>query len=120
VAFLLLQGYMIEGQGSKSYPKSKGWLYKHPEASADLLERLVQISVPYLVGQVKAGAQLLQVFESWAGELSEELFTKFSLKYLAQIASETKAALRKEGCVHLSFFSLFCVSVSIDQRNRCV
>ena len=53
--------YMIEGGGSKTMAKSKAWFYRHPEAAHRLLRMLTDLSVEYLVGQVKAGAQMLQV-----------------------------------------------------------
>ena len=64
--------YMIEGGGSKNFSKCKGWLYEHPDAALTLLGMVERASIDYLVGQVRAGAQMLQVFESWAGELSPE------------------------------------------------
>ena len=53
--------YMIEGGGSKTQSKAKKWLYADPEASHKLLQLITDVCVDYLVGQVKAGAQLLQV-----------------------------------------------------------
>lgn len=50
--------YMIEGGGSVTQSKAKRWLYRHPEASHQLLKRLTDVIVEYLLGQVKAGAQV--------------------------------------------------------------
>lgn len=50
--------YMIEGGSSKTYSKAKGWLYKYPEESRQLLQLLTRFVVEYLVEQVKAGAQV--------------------------------------------------------------
>jgi uroporphyrinogen decarboxylase len=61
-----LMSYMIEGGGSKTLAKSKRWLYQHPEDSHKLLKIITDVNVEYLVGQVRAGAQMLQVFESHA------------------------------------------------------
>lgn len=72
------------------------WLYKYPDASVQLLDRITNLSIDYLVAQVKAGAQMLQVFESWAGELSPVSFAKFSLPYLKKIAHQVKAKLEAE------------------------
>ena len=88
--------YMIEGKGSKTLSKAKKWLYTHPEASMKLLQLLTDVNVDYLVGQVKAGAQMLQVFESHAEHLDEELFNKFCLPVLTQICSRVKKALRDD------------------------
>ena len=88
--------YSVEGGGSKTCSKAKRWLYEHPEASHRLLQMLTDLNVDYLVEQVKAGAQMVQVFESNAEYLTEELFRKFSLPYLGEIAKRVKERLRKE------------------------
>lgn len=85
-----LMAYMVEGGGSKSYRHARAWLYRHPEASKRLLQRTTDVIVDYLKGQVEAGAQMLQVFDSWAGLLSPEAFRTFCLPFLAQIAREVK------------------------------
>ena len=88
--------YMIEGGGSPTLSKAKAWLYRHPDASRQLLQSITDVSVDYLVGQVEAGAQLLQVFESHAGILGKQQFCQFSLPYLKQIARRVKAGLREK------------------------
>jgi len=85
--------YMIEGGGSKTMSKSKAWLYRHPEASHQLLQILTDVIVDYLVAQAAAGAQLLQVFESHAEYLNAELFAVFALPYLKQISERVKAKI---------------------------
>ncbi|GBG32058.1 Uroporphyrinogen decarboxylase [Hondaea fermentalgiana] len=92
-----LMGYMIEGGGSKTMSKVKAWLYCHPEASKKLLQALTDIIIEYLVGKVRAGAQLLEVFESSGGDLGPELYDEFSHPYLCQIATKVKAELRAQG-----------------------
>ena len=77
--------YMIEGGGSKTFSKAKQFLYTQPELSHQLLEKITQSSINYLKGQVSAGADLLQIFDSWAGVLSEKMFYEFSLKYISKI-----------------------------------
>jgi uroporphyrinogen decarboxylase len=92
-----LFAYMIEGGGSKTLQKAKSWLYLHPLESKDLLQRIAEVCVEFLVGQVKAGAQLLQLFDSWAGELSPHDFAEFSLPYLQYIATEIRQRLKAQG-----------------------
>lgn len=53
-----LMAYMVEGGGSKTFEKSKGWLYRHPDESKALLERIAKVCGELLVGQVLAGAQV--------------------------------------------------------------
>eukprot|EP01116_Phalansterium_solitarium_P006061 TRINITY_DN18376_c0_g1_i1.p1 TRINITY_DN18376_c0_g1~~TRINITY_DN18376_c0_g1_i1.p1 ORF type:complete len:377 (-),score=92.29 TRINITY_DN18376_c0_g1_i1:182-1312(-) len=87
-----LMAYMVEGGGSKTFGKAKSWLYQHPTASHELLQRITSVVIDYLLGQAAAGAQLLQVFDSWAGELAPDVFFEFAYPYLQQIAAKVKAA----------------------------
>lgn len=77
--------YMIEGQGSKTFSKAKKMLYAQPELSHQLLDKITQSTIGYLKAQVKAGADMLQLFDSWAGILSREQYKIFGLKYLGRI-----------------------------------
>lgn len=83
-------GYMIEGGGSKTLSKAKKWLYANPEESHQLLSLLTQVIIDYLVMQVKAGAQILQVFDSSAEYLNPTLYKEFGLPYLKQIRDQVK------------------------------
>ncbi len=65
-----LASYLIEGRGSKEYTATKAFMHRHPEAWDALLRRLAEEMAGYLRAQVAAGAQALQVFDSWAGVLS--------------------------------------------------
>ncbi|KAJ2764012.1 Uroporphyrinogen decarboxylase in heme biosynthesis [Coemansia nantahalensis] len=85
-----LMAYMVEGGGSKTFAEAKAWLFRCPQAAHELLRRIAAVAAEFLVGQVHAGAQALQVFESWAGELSPRDFAEFSLPYLRQIAAHVK------------------------------
>lgn len=77
--------YMIEGSGSKTFSKAKKFLYTHPQLAHQLLEKITQSSINYLKGQIKAGADMLQIFDSWAGVLSPQQYNEFSLKYISKI-----------------------------------
>ncbi len=85
-----LMAYMLEGGGSKLFAESKRWLYAHPEESKQLLDRVTDVVIEHLVAQADAGAQALQVFDSWAGELGPLQFAEFALPYLERIADELK------------------------------
>uniref|UniRef100_A0A182Y9F6 Uroporphyrinogen decarboxylase n=1 Tax=Anopheles stephensi TaxID=30069 RepID=A0A182Y9F6_ANOST len=91
-----LMGYMIEGGGSKTMSKAKAWLSDYPEASQQLLDILTDQVVDYLVMQVKAGAQMLQVFESSADHLSKEQFLSVSLPCLKRIRVDLLRKLADE------------------------
>ncbi len=80
-----LLAYMVEGGGSKTFSQAKRFLYTDPEAAHSLLEKITQSSINYLKGQIRAGADMLQIFDSWAGILSPALYREFSLKYLSKI-----------------------------------
>lgn len=92
-----LFAYMVEGGGSKTFSKAKKWLFDYPDASKDVLDRITSVLVPYLVGQVRAGAQLLQVFDSWASELSHYHYELFALPYLRRISTEVRSQCKEEG-----------------------
>lgn len=89
--------YMVEGGGSPTLSKAKAWLYRHSGPSHTLLQSITDVSVEYLEGQVQAGAQMLQVFDSHAGILGPDQFREFSLPYLEQIARRLKARLQEKG-----------------------
>ncbi|XP_036749033.1 uroporphyrinogen decarboxylase isoform X4 [Manis pentadactyla] len=92
-----LMTYMVEGGSSSTMAQAKRWLYQRPQASHQLLRTLTDALVPYLVGQVAAGAQALQLFESHAGHLGPQLFSKFALPYIRDVAKRVKAGLQESG-----------------------
>lgn len=88
--------YMVEGGGSRLFRFIKQLINEHPDWAHQLLQKITDTAVDFCVEQVKAGAQALQVFESWGGELSSQDFQEFSLPYLIQINSKVKAKLGKD------------------------
>src|SRR5215210_2090514 len=78
--------YMVEGKGSKTWDKAKQFAYTEPELAHELLQKITNITINYLKAQVKAGADLVQVFDSWAGSLSPGDFKAYAQPYLIQIA----------------------------------
>lgn len=92
-----LFAYMCEGRSSKTYEESKKFLYHYPAEAHKLMQLITDSCVTFLVGQAKAGAQMLQVFESSGGELGFEVFNEFALPYLLQIPARVKTALRELG-----------------------
>ena len=77
--------YMIEGSGSKTFSQAKKMLYSNPKLSHALLQKITDSTINYLTAQINAGADLIQIFDSWAGVLSPEYYNEFSLKYISQI-----------------------------------
>lgn len=77
--------YMIEGKGSKTFSKAKKALYSETELSHALLQKITDTTIAYLKAQIAAGANLVQIFDSWAGILSPDQYRTYSLPYIAQI-----------------------------------
>lgn len=91
-----LMGYMIEGGGSKTMSKAKSWLTDHNETSHKLLSLLTDVIVDYFEMQVKAGAQILQVFESSADYIDKEQFAEVSLPYVRKIRDQLRKRLQDQ------------------------
>ena len=85
-----LATYMIEGGSSKDYRYTKGFLYSNPEFLHQLLDKLATAVIDYLDAQVVAGAQVLQIFDSWGGALGHRQFIDFSHTYNKRIVAELK------------------------------
>lgn len=77
--------YMIEGSGSKTFSKARKVIVQNPEMAHRLLEKITASTINYLKGQISAGVNLVQVFDSWAGILSPETYREFGLKYIDRI-----------------------------------
>jgi len=80
--------YMIEGGGSDNYSKVKSLALNDPAAMHKLLDVVTDAVIAYLSAQHQAGAQALQVFDTWGGVLSPSMYREFSLRYLQRIAAE--------------------------------
>ena len=80
-----LATYMVEGGSSKDFRKSKAMLYDNPQAMHLLLDKLAQSVTAYLNGQIRAGAQAVQIFDTWGGNLSADAYQRFSLAYMQKI-----------------------------------
>lgn len=95
--------YMLEGQGSKTFSKAKKLLYQNPELAHQLLDKITNTTIAYLKTQVASGADLIQVFDSWAGVLTPASFRTFALPYLKRIAAsitEVPVTLFAKGAWH--------------------
>lgn len=85
-----LATYMIEGGSSKDYRHTKGLLYSKPEFLHQLLDKLAVAVTDYLDAQIIAGAQIVQIFDSWGGALGHRQFVEFSHAYNKRIVAELK------------------------------
>jgi len=82
--------YMVEGKGSKTFDKAKQFCYTQPLLAHTLLQMITDTTIAYLKAQAKAGADILQIFDSWGGLLSPHDFETYSLQYIRQIVAATK------------------------------
>jgi uroporphyrinogen decarboxylase len=86
-----LASYMIEGGGSRHYVNTKSLMYSQPQAWDELLRKLVCVTSEYALAQVKAGADVIQVFDSWVGCLSVDDYRKYVLPRTTELISSLKA-----------------------------
>lgn len=80
-----LATYMVEGGGSKDFRHIKAMMYSQPEVLHELLSRLADSVIDYLNAQIEAGAQAVQIFDSWGGALGHHAYPEFSLNYMQRI-----------------------------------
>lgn len=95
--------YMVEGQGSKNFAKAKAFCFTQPKAAHKLLQKITDATILYLKAQMTAGANLLQLFDSWGGLLAPDDFNEFSLPYLTQIVEALQPhplIVFAKGCSH--------------------
>lgn len=83
--------YMIEGGSSREFLRSKGWAAADPDGFAALLSKLEAATVSHLLAQVRAGAQVLQIFDSWAGALDESYFERLVIAPTKRIVAAVRA-----------------------------
>ena len=77
--------YAVQGQGSKNFDRAKAFSFQEPEMAKELLQRITTTTIAYLREKVKAGADVIQLFDSWGGLLSPSDYQEFSWPYLKQI-----------------------------------
>ncbi len=82
--------YCVEGQGSKSFDKARGFCFTQPEAAHALLQKITDTTIAYLKAKVRAGVNAVQVFDSWGGMLSPVDYQEFSWQYIQQIVDALK------------------------------
>jgi uroporphyrinogen decarboxylase len=83
--------YMVAGQGSKEQAEARRYAYRDPQAFAEIIDAIAEMTVDYLSGQVRAGVEAVQLFDSWAGSLSPAQFERWVIAPNAAIVSAFKA-----------------------------
>ncbi len=91
--------YLVEGKGSKNFEHVKGMLHAEPSTLHALLERVTETTERYVSAQVRAGAQAIQLFDTWAGLLSRGEYREFGLPYARRVLD----ALRETGAPRIYF-----------------
>ncbi len=82
--------YMVQGKGSKTFDEAKAFCYTQPQLAHQLLQMITDTTIAYLKGQVAAGVDTIQIFDSWGGLLSPGDFEHISLQYIRQIVAALK------------------------------
>jgi len=80
-----LASYLIEGGPTRTFIKTKSFMYREPETFAALMDKLTALTISYLTAQAEAGAQVLQLFDSWVGHQGPEDYRRYVLPYVQQI-----------------------------------
>ena len=86
-----LATYMIEGQGTKTYNVCKKMMYSNPELLHNILEKVTDVVKLYMENQIKAGIDVVQIFDSWASAIEPSRYDEFSWRYMVQIADYLKS-----------------------------
>ncbi len=95
-----LASYIIEGGSSRNYIRTKQLMYSEPRAWHLLMEKLARVVADYLAAQVEAGAQAVQLFDSWAGALTPEDYRQYVLPYSRFIFQELRARAGSAPTIH--------------------
>lgn len=82
--------YMVEGKGSKNFSFVKKLVYNNPKLAHEILDKLAVAVAKYLSAKISAGADAVQIFDTWGGILSQSDFEEFSLSYINKVISEIK------------------------------
>ena len=105
-----LASYMVEGGGTRNYAEIKRMMYREPMTTHRLLDKLAETIILYVNAQIEAGAQVVQLFDTWAGELSAADYEEFALPYERKVferirrdpsGSAVPAILYVNGCSHI-------------------
>jgi uroporphyrinogen decarboxylase len=84
--------YMVEGSGSKTFSRAKQFLYREPKLAHLLLDKITRATISYLQQKIRHGADLIQLFDSWAGILSPAQYREFAAPYLKEITTAIAAS----------------------------
>lgn len=111
--------YMTEGEGSKTFSKAKKQLYANPAMTHQLLDMITNVTIKYLKMQIKAGADIVQIFDSWSGVLGPAEYSEFGMKYVSRICeaiNEVPVTVFAKGAYYAreELAKLDCQTIGID------
>lgn len=115
--------YMVEGKGSKDWALPRRMLWEQPGFAHALLDAITDVSIAYLKAQVRSGVDLVQIFDSWAGVLSSELYAAFMLPRLKRMCAELSplvpVTVFAKGGAHLlpQLADLPCQTLGLDWQT---
>jgi uroporphyrinogen decarboxylase len=113
-----LMTYAVEGKGSKDYPNTRKLLFGDPTAAHQLLDKLAQTVAACLEAQVAAGADAVQIFDSWAGILSPRDFREFALRWAQRVIAILRASPTwKQRDVPIIYFANGCAPYLDDYAS---
>ncbi|SMC51135.1 uroporphyrinogen decarboxylase [Moheibacter sediminis] len=94
--------YAVEGKGSKTFDIAKGFCFENPVAAHELLQKITDTTIKYLLKKVESGCDVIQIFDSWGGLLSPNDYDEFSWPYIEQIvnvlAEKVPVTVFAKGC----------------------
>jgi uroporphyrinogen decarboxylase len=111
--------YMTEGEGSKTFSKAKRKLFQDPVMSHQLLDMITNVTIKYLKLQIEAGADIIQIFDSWSGILGPTEYSEFGMKYVSKICdaiNEVPVTVFAKGAYYAreELSRLNCQTIGID------
>jgi uroporphyrinogen decarboxylase len=111
--------YMTEGQGSKTFSQAKRILFANPALAHELLDRITDVTITYLKHQIAAGADVVQIFDSWAGILGPSTYSEFGTKYVSRICeaiNEVPVTVFSKGAYYAreELAGLDCQTIGLD------
>jgi len=114
--------YLIEGEGSRNFIKAKRFLFQEPTASHKLLQHITDMTILYLKGQIQAGADIIKIFDSWAGNLTHEHYLEFAYPYIRQICDAIQNIPKMvfaKGAYHMfpQLAELDCQIIALDWQT---
>jgi uroporphyrinogen decarboxylase len=111
--------YMTEGEGSKTFSQAKRLLYQDPKFAHTLLNQITEVTIAYLKRQIEAGADMVQIFDSWAGILGPDVYKEFGMDYVSRICdaiTEVPITVFSKGAYYAreAMSNLNCNTIGLD------